>query len=201
MHANIKKYADNGGRLFLSHDQFVWLKSGPAPWPKTADYVGSDRNPLPDGFVAQIDDTFPKGMAFSNWLQNVGGSTTRGSIALNNARFSVRATRPPSTQQWIYTTNNPSDSSGLAVEYFTMNTPVEMVPDPTKQLCGRVVFTDLHLLPTDPLPTADVDPFPTACDAMQALSPQELALEFMIFDLSSCLITEATKPVPPAVIR
>lgn len=197
MHKNIKEYADTGGRLFLSHDQFVWLKSGPTPWGQTADFVGADRDPLPDGFISQIDETFPKGMAFSKWLQNVHGSMTPGNIKLNNARFSVRAARPTKTQRWIYTENNPRDASGLAVEYLTMNTPVEM----PGTLCGRVVFTDLHLLPTEPLPTADVPPFPSACDLTQALSPQELALEFMIFDLSSCLVSETTKPEVPAIVN
>jgi hypothetical protein len=199
MRQNIKDYADNGGRLFLSHDQFIWLRSGIDPWPKTADYVGADKDPLPSPFVSQIDATFPKGDAFSKWLQTVDTSDAQGMITMRNVRYTVRATHPPMTQRWIYTDHNPLDSTGNAVEYMTMNTPVETT-DPDK-ICGRVVFTDLHLLPVDPGQSGDVAPFPDACDKSQALSPQELALEFMIFDLSACLISDATKQDPPAIIN
>jgi hypothetical protein len=199
LRANIKTYADNGGRLFLSHNQVYWLRSGPDPWPTTAEYVGPDFDPLPSPFVSQIDDEFPKGMAFSKWLQRVDGSSPPGTISITNARYSVKTTYPP-TQQWIFTDNNPL-ASGTAVQYFTMNTPVETVINDPDNACGRVVFTDLHLLPAEPGKTADVAPFPMACDALQPLLPQELALEFMIFDLSSCLLPESTMPVPPVVIR
>jgi hypothetical protein len=154
---------------------------------------------LPSPFISQIDDTFPKGMYFSKWLQSVHGSTTPGTISITNARYSVKTTYPP-TQQWIYTNDNPLDP-GTAVQYFTMNTPVETVINDPAKACGRVVFTDLHLLPAEPGKTADVAPFPMACDASQPLSPQELALEFMIFDLSSCLIDEKKGPELPAIVR
>jgi hypothetical protein len=155
---------------------------------------------LPSPFISQIDATFPKGMAFSQWLQSVHGSSMPGTISITNARYSVKTTYPP-TQQWIYTANNPLDPGNPAVQYFTMNTPVEKVIGNPDAACGRVVFTDLHLLPAEPGKTADVGPFPSACDASQPLSPQELALEFMMFDLSSCLIDEKKGPSVPEIVR
>jgi len=41
-------------------------------------------------------------------------------------------------------------------------------------------------------------PFPTRCGAISTdLTPQQKALEFMLFDLSSCAQIETGVPVPP----
>ncbi len=47
--------------------------------------------------------------------------------------------------------------------------------------CGRVTFTNLHTVSGDP--PAD---FPDGCTST-SLSPQELALMYLIFDLGACL--------------
>jgi hypothetical protein len=199
----VKDYADKGGRLFLEHDHFYWLRSGTAPWPDTADYVGADKGDLPSPFTSKIDDTFPKGKAFAEWLFDVGGSRMPKIIDIQNAQFSVRTARPPATQQWIYTDQNPNDSSMMAVQYMTMNTPVALMPPLPDPQCGRVVYTDLHVVanPAAPIDFSDKDhPFPTGC-SMGELTPQEKALEFMLFDLSSCVLPENKMQIPPAIIR
>jgi hypothetical protein len=61
--------------------------------------------------------------------------------------------------------------------------------------CGRAVFSDLHVggetMPPDNPPPPPVSQ--QGC-AMADLSPQEKALEFMLFDLSSCVIPDYTPP-------
>jgi hypothetical protein len=60
------------------------------------------------------------------------------------------------------------------------------------QVCGRAVFSDLHVA-GDPS-THDKSPPPGGC-ATGPLCPQEKALEFMLFDHSSCVIPDSQPPV------
>jgi hypothetical protein len=192
---NIKAYADMGGRLFADHKHSYWLASGAAPWPQTAVYK-NDNNDLPDPTTLEIDDSFPKGAALADWLVNTGASTTRGKLQVFQGQYSVEAVTPPYTQRWIY---YDAEVARPGVEYMTMNTPVE---SPADQQCGRVVFTDVHVVSSEaggavPDVSSPDKLFPTGCTST-TLSPQEKALEFMLFDLSSCIQPETVRPVPPA---
>jgi len=79
--------------------------------------------------------------------------------------------------------------------YFSFDTPIMTSPPPPDstgpQYCGRAVFSDLHV-GGDPS-TMDSSPPPGGCDNTD-LSPQERALEFMLFDLSSCVIPDNQAP-------
>ncbi len=43
--ANVKAYADAGGRLFADHLHYYFLRKGPAPWPSTAAYIDPGTTP------------------------------------------------------------------------------------------------------------------------------------------------------------
>jgi hypothetical protein len=202
---NMKMYGDAGGRIFMDHLHFDWLKYGPAPWPQTANYIGVGKD-LPSPFTANIDTSFPKGVAFAQWLVNVGATTAppAGSpetIQILQGQYSVEATVPPYTQRWIYTDHNPNDSKmNPGVEYMTMNTPAELAATMPANQCGRIVFTDVHVVSASTSGAQDTSrpttPFPGGCVTSGALSPQEKALEFMLFDLSSCVQPD---PIPPTI--
>ena len=184
--ANMRRYADGGGRIFDEHVHSYWISHGLPPWPTAAVW---DNATVAAEQTASIDTTFPKGAALADWLQSVQATTTRGSISLTGVEHSVNSVVAP-TQRWIYT----SDSHP---QYMTFNTPIEA---PAANQCGRVVFTDLHVGTGGGVSHAET-PFPTGCSTSLTMSPQEKALEFMFFDLSSCVqvdtLTPTMPPLPP----
>jgi hypothetical protein len=174
-------YASQGGRIFASHWHNFWLEQGPMPWPQTAKF--HHQPDLANPFTADIDVSFPKGQALSDWLVNVGGTMTPGKIEIKEAQHTVDSVSTMMSRQWIYSTNPQS------VQYFTFNTPIGAAED---MQCGRVVFSDIHVSSGDKV-GAD---FPSGCTTT-GLTPQEKALLFMLFDLSACIMNDEDPPVPP----
>ncbi len=196
--ANMETYLDGGGRVFFDHDHMYWLNHGSAALKGTAGYIGvGPKLPMPTtGFV---DTTFPKGMAMSQWLVNVGATPTPTQLSIYQGQHSVASVNAP-TQAWITVPLDPAD--GLpSIQYMTFKTPVGTEAD---QQCGRAVFTDLHMNASVPIDggTAGGDnsdptkPFPSECKT-NAMSPQAEALEFMFFDLSACVQPDTATPVAP----
>jgi hypothetical protein len=218
MKLNMVQYVNSGGRTFAEHYHWGWLRSYP-PHRDTTKYpcvAGGTDNPCsiaPDGLApfgevatwdtggssslgtnitALVDMTFPKGQAFGQWLVSVGASTTQGSILLGSDVKSTALTALAGTsQQWIY-----QSAPSSYVHYFTFNAPVG---GPATAQCGRFVFTGLHVataVVTDPDAKGT---FPSNCVITRDLSGPEKALEFMMFDLTSCLIPDSAVPAPPPI--
>jgi hypothetical protein len=139
--------------------------------------------------VTTVDTSFPKGVAFRDWLVNVGASTTPGQLAVVGSKHMVDATLM--AQQWIYGYDTSKKTN--TVQYFSFTTPVGQTE------CGRMVFSDVHL--SGGGGTLAAVPFPSRCDMIsQDLSPQEKALEFMLFDLSSCVQKDDQPVEPPPIV-
>jgi hypothetical protein len=173
-------YTNMGGRAFASHWHNYWIERGPAPFPTVAVF---NHQPDPASpFVATIDTTFDKGTALATWLVNVGASTTLGQLSIVGAKHTVNTVNMPAARRWIYS------MTPVSTQYFTFATPVAAAAD---QQCGKVVFSDLHVSSGSGAATEDDSainlPFPTGCRTTD-LSPQEKALEFMLFDLSACTV-------------
>jgi hypothetical protein len=86
-------------------------------------------------------------------------------------------------QRWLYT-----DTPAIS-ELFSFNAPVGA---PAAQQCGRFVYSTFHV---DDRP--DSKEFPKGCPP-GAMTPQEKVLEFMLFDVASCVQPDKD---PPSVFQ
>jgi hypothetical protein len=196
-------YAAAGGRVFGSHFHYSWFDTGPfgsanlAKWTTGTSNIGDiNATIVTTLFNGQA---FPKGLAMQQWLGNVGalgvGGAPPGELPVRAARHNadVSVVNTPS-QPWILT--DQSSSPPGAAEYFSFDTPIGV---PSDKQCGRVVFSDLHVgAHAGDYPGGSFI-VPSGCAAAD-LSPQEKALEFMLFDLSSCFTPIDLPPQPPPPI-
>jgi hypothetical protein len=213
-------YAKNGGRVFASHFHYAWFNTGPfstfnlAQWRTGANPMTSGTNII--GGVIQTTlsngQAFPKGQALAQWLANVnalgvpaapgGPSAPAGELPIEEAKHNadVTAQNVPSTV-WIVADQNANPAG--ATQYFSFDTPLDQ---PANMQCGRVVYTDLHVGSAAADYNGTVDGMhsitnyycPTDCTTGD-LTPQEKALEFMLFDLSACVTPTNQTPTAPPV--
>jgi hypothetical protein len=185
-------YAQNGGRVFASHYHYNWFNAGPfgmqnlAAWQTGGQHYDTD----PDAVISTTlpgGQPFPRGVAMKEWLTNVN-ALTNGELHIVQARHNALVTAANTASlPWIETDTKASPPS--QTEYFSFDTPFGTAP---AEQCGRVVYSDLHVGAasgdyggyTDNVPSNAV--VPTGCGNGD-LSPQEKALEFMLFDLSGCV--------------
>lgn len=182
---NMRAYLDAGGRVFNSHYHLNFFGSSTENGGKAASELQSAATwslwgKSPGGAPFLIDTTFPKGKAMDDWLANLATASKwgkiktspKGQITTSNAG-DIGGTVPGISQRWIY------PSSGNGAVYVSINTPTSK---PAADRCGRAVGTDIHV----------------GNGNLSNMTEQEAALEFMFFDLASCVIDDAEPPKPPA---
>jgi hypothetical protein len=201
--SNLGAYTSAGGRVFTTDYAYDWMAHSNAgsgtnvtqnPQYMAVANWDTDQNPggAPQTGVIDLVSN-PKGMAFQQWLQNVGVSVPNsGTVALDPVFHNSDSIIAP-TQQWLYWgANTPI--------HFTFNTPVGAT---SADQCGRVVYSDWH---ADNLGFSANYPecmdfysystsapyyshgmtFPAECDS-GPMTAQEAILEFMLFDLTACV--------------
>jgi hypothetical protein len=184
-------YANAGGRAFTTHYGYVWLFDD-APFSTTAtwnvnnnsNFVGVNQDGPETGYIVT---TFPKGLLLAQWLQYIGASTTQGQMQINTLRDDFSGINASTSQLWVYV-NDPNYPPKKPMHY-TFNTPVGAAP---ANQCGRVLYDDFHV---EDAPNGNDQgaTFPDEC-ILPGMTPQEKMLEFMIFDLGSCVTPSSCTP-------
>jgi len=191
---NLGDYTAAGGRLFVTHYSYVWTAFN-APFNTVANWVPDPsqlHNP-PDPFSGIVDTSFPKGLAFQDWLSNVG-ALTGPNLLIHEPRDDVGPVNLDAGTRWIYGPNPNNTVTPVTTQHLTFNTPINPPPQPDGGpglQCGRVVFSDFHVTASGLADNAGI--FPTSCKP-GVMSAQEKALVFMLFDVSSCVQSDEVAP-------
>jgi hypothetical protein len=214
----LEAYLNAGGRVFGSHYHYAFFSGpldtmqaykAPADWGANLSMWAGNGGTGSGPIGGMIDTTlngsgapFAKGIALKSWLGIVNALGTDGvppaDLAIYQPRYNSVVT-PPNTPSQPWITSDPAARRGRGgmpgqTMYFSFDTPVK-----GPNYCGRAVFSDLHVAgnplinDTGNVSGGGMAP-PVGCDAKSDLSPQEKALEFMLFDLSSCVISDTVAP-------
>jgi hypothetical protein len=194
-------YTTAGGRVFMTDYSYDWMAhtngtsgtnitDNPAYTGVAAWHTGQNPQGSPETGVIDLVNN-PKGMAFEQWLQNVGVSVPNSdTVSLDPVFHNSNSVTAP-TQRWLYW-------GASTPIHFTFNAPVGGA---AASQCGRVVYSDWHAddlgfagdYPDCPYTYSTTAPylshgltFPSECDS-NPMTPQEAILEFMLFDLTACV--------------
>ena len=200
-HAALESFVNNGGRVFASHWHNIWI-SGATPAsgvPTVASFLstGGFQDDSGNPVTAIINQSFDKGKSLAQWLVNANpqGAIKLGELPIKYSRVTLRSRNAALTTNWADFTDPMAAQNMVAApasQYFSFNAPVGAAAG---QQCGQMVFTDMHVSGSGNAngdtsrPTsagANATPFPTGCKS-PALSPQEQALIFLLFDLTNCI--------------
>lgn len=214
---NLYDYVRGGGRALTSHLHDAFFRStkdggaqgfasgnvlGAGAPVGTFQGSGSMPEMIDDAvtFPVDVDTAEPDGGPFAEgadllaWLTGIGA--VKGNLAFSEqfVRENVVSLNDPPTQEWLHL--DPSVDSGTVIgasQLFTLDTPRSGSPG----TCGRIAYSDVHvsgppgsIVAIAPADYPDAGPgggiVPEGC-TNRPLTPQESALEYMLFNLSSCL--------------
>jgi hypothetical protein len=184
----LRDYLNVGGRAFATHYHYTWFKNGAADLKTVATWgtVDGAKDP-PETFAANVDPGFPKGVAFGQWLKNVGASPNGVDLSLASVATSITSINPVTSQEWVFNDGRASDAI-YRPKYMSFNAPVGAKAE---DQCGKAVLSDIHISAG-----TQQDNIPSSC-GNTPLTAQEKALLFLFMDLSSCVQNDKEPPVIP----
>lgn len=197
---NIGNYVNAGGRVFTTHFSYDWWHYAGSPFEKVgmnwSPQLGDNYNNAA-GIQGVLNTMFPKGVAFSQWLiaAGVSAKSPMGQLNIVQDRHDITGINATYAQDWI-NFDYGAGKGGKGVQHLTFNTPLDAPKNDMgePEYCGRAVYSDFHVTADAKIATP-TGIFPSDCKSA-ALTDQEKALAFMLFDLSSCVQSDQTNPIP-----
>jgi hypothetical protein len=221
-------YVNGGGRVFASHYHYAFFfddttNTNATQFPNVADWTlaynaatgagtGSDSYSETIGATIQTKlasgSAFPEGQALATFLANVGalggGGAPTGELAIPDGAGRYDGVVGPTNVSTVWAASDPATTNGepASSQYFSFDMPFNAPKDDAgvPEYCGRVVFSDLHVgAASNDYSSGKKSTVPTGCSYPQKLAPDEDAIEFILFDLSSCVTPVSSVPQPPPV--
>ena len=215
--AVLADYVNGGGRVFASHYHYAFFfddqtNMATPEFANVADWTlayqgatGSDDygSSLNATIATTLGDggSFPEGVALGQWLGNVGALSS-GDLPIVVGRHDGVVGPTNVSTVWASSTGVTPASS----QYFSFDMPFDAGLDDAgnREYCGRVVYSDLHVgagegdygCTGDPNNCTYTGTTPSGCH-QGTLLPDEDAIEFILFDLSSCVTPVSSAPQPP----
>jgi hypothetical protein len=201
--ANLIAYADGGGHFFATHYSYLWLVNNGelnnvAQWNPNFNNPEISNPTVTTTWTLNVSTAVPPAPpaphagTFAKWLNVIGALSNSAATLPANPQVAIASPRHDANAvasgsvDWIDGTD-PTYSNSL-VEHFTFNAPLSAT---TK--CGHAIFSDFHVanianggnLCSGATCGTNGQTFPNECT--KTFTPQEKILEFMIWDLSSCV--------------
>ena len=152
----------------------------------------------------------PRGRALKSWLGNVGALNAGGEIVVPaaNARDTALVRRRNVATPWVQTGSGVdarrARSTSRGTCRSTRPSPTRASPSTAGARLQRHARLGIGRATTRPA----ASPCPAGCDAASTLSPDEDAIEFILFDLSSCVTpvgftppAAGPRPAPSSALR
>jgi hypothetical protein len=186
--ADLVNYVNNGGRAFATHWSHSYMRVGGTanPLSTTATWRSPGDNDYPTTYTGTVvnDPTKnPRQADFTAWLGLVNALNTPitdpATFPMFEPRFDIGKVTAPG-QTWITALRPQYTPATQLPLHYTFNTPVS---DGSGKSCGRFVYSDFHVSKGD-----ETKNFPANCGSWDDFTEQEKVLEFMLFDLSACVI-------------
>jgi hypothetical protein len=128
--STIENYTSNGGRIFLTHYEYPWLRDSTAFGPIADWYTPKSKESATGDETGELSPSFSGYPILSAWMQNIGAlniSTTPPEFTLSTVREDATAVHAPAQ---IWATVPAAPYNGAAVQ-FSFDTPLGASGTPT----------------------------------------------------------------------